>query len=650
MCGIAGFISQQRHTADYLLDHLKKMSDIIAHRGPDADGFWADEEAGVALAHRRLSIIDLSPSGAQPMLSANGRYVVSFNGEIYNFQHLRDELEKYEYPFKGTSDTEVAAAAFQYFGIEESLKRFVGMFAFAIWDRKERRLTLARDRAGEKPLYYGRVGPKFCFASELKSLCALPEWQPAINRNAVGVLMQHCYVTGPETIYEGVFRLPPGTYLTVSETETEYEPLPYWSVADVAINKSGERRKHHSPDQIVEGLHSVLFEAVERQMVSDVPLGAFLSGGIDSSTVVALMQAQSARKVNTYSIGFEEPEYNEAEHAKSVAAHLGTNHTELYVTPQQARDVIPNLPTIYDEPFADSSQIPTYLLSKLTRNHVTVALSGDGADELFAGYGRYAVGRQRMSMYESTPYWLRKAGAELVTRIPTKVYDFGLRAFGFMLPRRYSQHRRGVHVHRLANAWKKSSDYHVYRRLVSLWEEPSAIVKGINDPLILQQMQPLLRQVNDFTERMMLTDQHTYLPDDILVKVDRASMAESLEVRAPFLDHRVIEYAWNIPTEIRLRDNIGKWPLREVLYRYVPKHLVDRPKMGFGIPIDHWLRGDLRDWAESLLSERRLEEEGFFNPQPIREKWQQHLDGSSDWHYVLWPVLMFQAWYESTKL
>lgn len=635
---------------------LGRMADTIMSRGPDDFGVWC-ADAGIGLAHRRLSILDLSPAGHQPMSCATGRYVIAFNGEIYNHLDLRAELEKARaggmasLPWRGHSDTETLLAGFAAWGIKATVERCIGMFAFAVWDRKTRVLTLGRDRLGEKPLYYGWQGSGdgacFLFGSEVKALKAHPSFAADINRDALSLLMRHNYIPAPHSIYRGIFKLRAGSLLTVSLDRREPVIEAYWSLMNVAV--SGNRSPlDGSPQEIVDELEGLLKSAVRQQMVADVPLGAFLSGGIDSSTVVALMQAQSDRPVKTFTIGFHEEGYNEAVHAKAVARHLGTDHTELYVTPQQAMDVIPKLPTLYCEPFADSSQIPTFLVSQLARQKVTVSLSGDAGDELFAGYNRYVLARNLWGKMSHLPRGVRSLAAAGIHAMSPAAWNKLLGPLQPLVPRALRQANIGDKLHKGAGVLAARRVDDLYLGLVSHWE-PEGLVIGGQEPATCLRGNPLPLSGLDDVQRMMAMDALTYLPDDILVKVDRAAMGVSLEGRVPFLDHRVVEFAWRVPQSLKLRDGVGKWILRQVLYRYVPKELIERPKMGFGVPIDVWLRGPLRDWAEALLNEARLRREGYFNPAPIRAKWAEHLSGQRNWQYLLWDVLMFQAWLEEQR-
>jgi asparagine synthase (glutamine-hydrolysing) len=648
MCGIAGLLATNtsHENAARILD---AMTAALTHRGPDASGNWIDAEAGIGLGHRRLSILDLSPHGAQPMQSACGRYVISFNGEIYNFEQLRTELEGVT-AWRGHSDTEVMLAAFTHWGLEKAVERFVGMFAFALWDRRERTLTLVRDRLGEKPLYYGWLGRSFVFGSELKALKHHPDWRGDIDRNALALLLRHNYIPAPYSIYKDINKLPPGTWLRIvanaNGAEARFQPQAYWSARQAA--EQGTRSPLEiSETEAIASLDGLLRDSIRRQMVADVPVGAFLSGGFDSSTVVALMQAQSASRVKTFTIGFHEKAYDEAQHARAVASHLGTEHTELYVTPEEAMAVIPRLPAIYDEPFSDSSQIPTFLVSSLTRKHVTVSLSGDGGDELFGGYNRYFWGKSIWRRLRWAPVGLRRMLARAMTAVPPARWEALFNSLGPLLPSVLRQRNPGDKLHKLAEVVGVANAEALYLGLVSHWKDPAAVILSAEEPSTQLTDSSNWADLPDFTQRMMYLDTVSYLPDDILVKLDRASMAVSLESRVPLLDHRLVEFAWRLPLDLKMRGNTGKWLLRQVLYQYVPKALVDRPKMGFGVPLDSWLRGPLRPWAESLLDEKRLRDEGFFNPAPIRQKWLEHLSGRRNWQYPLWDILMFQAWMEN---
>jgi asparagine synthase (glutamine-hydrolysing) len=638
MCGIAGFVDFRPGPEAKSLSLARKMADSMAYRGPDAGGAWADAEAGFATGHRRLSIIDLTESGAQPMISQSGRFVISYNGEIYNAAQIRPELEAKGYKFRGHSDTEVIVEACAEWGVQAATKRFIGMFAFALWDRKERRLYLARDRIGIKPLYWGQFGRLTLFSSELKGLRAHPGWPVEIDQDAIAAYLRLGYIPAPKSIYRNVFKLQPGTIL---EVDAQLEPKieSFWTLDDV-IRKGRQDPFAGNDAEAEEELNRLLSDAVKRRMIADVPLGAFLSGGIDSSTVVALMQAQSAQPVRTFSIGFKEEEYNEAPQAKAVAKYLGTDHTELYVTPEEARDAIPRLPEMYDEPFADSSQIPTYLVSSMTRKHVTVALSGDGGDEIFCGYPRYFRAAELHPRLSSVPRPLRSGLAGTLRSIPAGAWN----RLQHFLPGAYRMPRFGEKLHRLADMLSQDEDK-TYLTLISLWSQPELIFNNGKEPAGVIGSAAAHDFMPDYLSRMQYFDLLTYLPDDILTKVDRASMAVSLEARVPLIDHRVIAFAWRLPGHMKVRDGKSKWILRQVLRRYVPDSLIDRPKMGFGVPIDHWLRGPLRGWAEHYLSPEALAGNGF-NPELIRARWAAHCEGSENWQYPLWSIISLQAWLE----
>ncbi|MBI1867941.1 MAG: asparagine synthase (glutamine-hydrolyzing) [Methylocystis sp.] len=664
MCGIAGFWLANSNATCALSDIAVAMANVMEHRGPDGSGCWHDAAAGIAFGHRRLSIIDLSSAGSQPMLSASGRYVITFNGEIYNHSALRADLlnDGYVVDWRGHSDTETLCASFEHWGIETTLTKSVGMFAIAIWDSHQRKLHMARDRFGEKPLYYGWVngdakcGPAFVFGSELKALRAFPGFANQVARDALALYLRFMYIPAPRTIYEGIFKLEPGCLLTISEripTVPSILPRPdcqngsmtlkrWWSLAKmVQASASGE---FNDEAEALFSLEETLQRSVIRQSLADVPWGAFLSGGVDSSTIVALMQKQSMRPVRTFTVGFEEAEFDESIPAKKVAKHLGADHTELFVSASDARDVIPRLAAMYDEPFADSSQIPTHLVCSAARKHVTVALSGDAGDELFGGYNRY-IWAPRL--------WKR------LSKIPSPLQRAVMGVFGRILPTHWDRLSSFIEVQRagemIAKFAEASHNAHslddLYKGLVSAWSDPRQVLRDqdilaepsslLSDPLPLAAQQAELR--------MMYRDSMTYLPDDILCKVDRAAMAASLESRLPYLDHHVAEIAWRLPLSMKIRNGTGKWALRQILYKYVPREMIERPKVGFGIPIGRWLRGPLKNWAENLLDEARLEREGYLNPKVIRDAWAQHLSGRFDWTNRLWAVLMFQAWLEGNS-
>lgn len=649
MCGIVGYLGGGEGFAGGE-SRLQRMADRIAHRGPDDAGFWTDGENEVGFGHRRLSILDLSPAGHQPMRSASGRYVIAFNGEIYNHLLLRKTMEAQGQAllWHGHSDTETLLSGFEAWGVRETVEAAIGMFAIAVWDRKTKTLTLARDRVGEKPLYYGWQGETFLFGSELKALRVHPSFRHEIDRGALCLLLRHNAISAPHCIYKGMAKLTPGTLLTVSLRQRTPALTTYWSGMKIAETGLADPYVG-SDEQATDELEILLKDAVRQQMMADVPLGAFLSGGIDSSVIVSLMQAQSSRPVKTFTIGFKEAYFNEAEHAKAVASHLGTDHTELYVTPEEARGLIPSLPEIFDEPFSDSSQIPSFLVSQLARQQVTVSLSGDAGDELFCGYNRYLHAQTMQNIISALPRPLRRIMAGCMTGVPPKAWNEVIKPFMLLMPRRLRHADVGDKLHKLASVLGADSTGGLYNSLVSHWRDPSAVVVGGAElPTLLTSASPDLGKFNPL-QCMMALDMLTYLPDDILVKLDRSSMAVSLETRVPFLDHRVVEFAWRLPQALKLREGETKWILRQVLYRHVPKELIERPKMGFAVPIDVWLRGSLRDWAEALLDESRLRDEGYFDPAPIRRKWREHLSGQRNWQHHLWDVLMFQSWLERQK-
>lgn len=647
MCGIAGCFGKGGQND--LTNVAARMAKSLSHRGPDDSGVWVDASAGIALAHRRLAILDLSPAGHQPMMSHSGRYVIVFNGEIYNHLELRESLMGIVW--RGHSDTETLLAVIEARGVAQALNMSVGMFAFALWDRQRRILTLVRDRMGEKPLYYGWQGDSFLFGSELKALRAHPDFCGEIDRDALTLFLRHNYIPAPRSIYLGIGKLPPGCSLSMdfsagAPAVRDVAPSPYWSVKG-AIEAGRSQPFSGSDQEAATELELLLRQSLRGQMLADVPLGAFLSGGIDSSIVAAIMQAESARPVKTFTIGFHEGEYNEAHHAHQVARHLGTDHTELYVMPEDAQAVIPKLPALYDEPFADSSQIPTFLVAHLARRHVTVALSGDGGDELFGGYSRYFHARSIWNTLRHAPHGLRKLLARGMRSMPVSAWNALAYPLMPWLGSRWRARDMGDRVHKFAEIVEIENRALFYRRMVSHWKRPADIVIGCVEPHAALSDSALWSAVPGFEECMMYLDQITYLPDDILVKVDRAAMGVSLETRVPMLDHRLVEFAWRLPLCMKIREGKGKWLLRQVLYRHVPKALIERPKMGFGVPIDQWLRGPLREWAESLLDESRLRREGYFEPAPIRKKWGEHLSRNRNWSYYLWDVLMFQAWLEA---
>jgi asparagine synthase (glutamine-hydrolysing) len=631
MCGFAGFWTPTGSTRD-ACGVLRRMTHSLRHRGPDDEGYWHDETAGIGLGHRRLAIVDLSPEGHQPMVSREGRYVIVFNGEIYNHQELRAELQLDGIAFRGHSDTEVMLSAIERWGLYRAVERFAGMFAFALWDAAERTLYLVRDRLGEKPLYYTSLESSVLFGSELKALRACPWWRGEIDRDALALYLRHAYVPAPYSIYRSVHKVRPGTVLAFRSGDPTVAPQerPYWS-AQEAVEQALAAPLPDGKAGVVDALDALLRRVVSREMIADVPLGAFLSGGIDSSSIVALMQAQSHRPVRTFTIGFAERRYDEAGYARAVARALGTDHTELYVGPADLLAVVPSMPVVYDEPFGDSSQIPTALLAALTRQHVTVSLSGDGGDELFGGYERYRRGRRLWQMLRRLPVPLRLAVGAMAGAIP----GVGRGAIS------------GERVRNWAPVLRVKTFEDMYRELVSLCREPHMLVAHSAELVTVFTDRGRWAATSNSLERMMFLDLTSYLPDDILVKVDRATMAVGLESRAPFLDHEVVEFAWRVPQKLKTRNGDGKVLLRELLRRYVPRPLVDRPKMGFGVPLESWLAGPLREWASDLLAPAKLKRDGLLNATVVADKWQRHQAGTGRCHELLWAVLMFQSWLEA---
>jgi len=642
MCGIAGFLSD----ISFDMSVLHKMSKAISHRGPDEVGFWQDDSLNINFCHVRLSILDLSSAGSQPMKSTTGRYVIIFNGEIYNFQEIRRDIESngVKINWRGHSDTEIILAGVELWGIEATVKRLIGMFAIAIWDNETRELTLVRDRMGEKPLYYGWHNGVFLFGSELKALAKHPAFIKSINNQAVASFFKYNYIPAPLSIYNNIFKLLPGYIGKISLRDKVFKTVPYWEL-DKIVSENNHNRKveSYSKKEYVDQLDNLLLDVISKQMLSDVPLGAFLSGGVDSSTIVALMQNLSSRPVKTFSIGFNQQGFDEAIYAKQVAKHLGTDHVELYVDSMEAMNVIPNLMNIYDEPFSDSSQIPTFLVSKLAKTQVTVSLSGDAGDELFCGYNRYLMVNNYWNKINLIPQKIRSLAGKIILSQDTSRLDKIYNSFGSFLPSQFQFSNFGDKLHKVAGKLDSSSILDLYDGFISHWD-PVEILNNSIEPIqyILNPNENL-----NSIEKMMILDAKTYLPDDILVKVDRAAMANSLETRVPFLDHRVVEFAWGLPFDLKLQGGRSKWILREVLYKYVPKELIERPKMGFGIPLDSWLRGPLKEWTYDLLSKENLSKHNLLNNVEITKKIEEHMSGKKNWHYFLWDVLMFQSWYNT---
>ncbi|MHA1524693.1 MAG: asparagine synthase (glutamine-hydrolyzing) [Alphaproteobacteria bacterium] len=640
MCGIAGYFDRTGATpASALESTARAMAQRLAHRGPDGAGVWADPQSGIAFGHTRLAIIDLTQAGHQPMQSKCGRFCITYNGELYNTGELRAELEKLGHRFRGTSDTEVLVEGCAQWGVGATVAKAIGMFAFGVWDNRARRLTLVRDRLGIKPLYWGARGDRFFFASELKALKVAPGWEGSLDAQALGAYLRYSYVPAPATIYAGVHKLEPGKMLEL-EPGKPARLSTYWSLDDVSAGHASPLAA--SDPEVLSRLEALLLDAVGRRMVADVPLGAFLSGGIDSSLVVALMQAQSTTKVRSFSIGFDDDAYNEADHAKAVASHLGTDHTELYVSAGQARAVIPRLAEMFDEPFADSSQIPTFLVSQMAREHVTVALSGDGGDEVFAGYNRYATGQQMAGAARVLPLAFRKAAASAIRAVAPGTWDQLFR----LVPAGRRPAMPGDKMHKFAGILP-CDDIGFYSGLLSQYPDAWRLAPGATEPGAVFRNREIRARFTDPVAWMQYLDTRTYLPDDILTKVDRASMAVSLEMRVPLLDHRVVEFAWRLPAHCKIRRRTTKWALRAILGKYVPASLFERPKMGFGVPIDAWLRGPLKEWAGDLLLGNGQSD--LIDMGPVRAKWAEHQAGTQNWQYFLWNVLMLQAWQENEK-
>ena len=658
MCGFTGFLMSEAGKINEMEEVVSSMNSTLTHRGPDDKGLWIDNDEGIALGHRRLSILDLSTAGHQPMHSLSNRFTMVFNGEIYNHLEIRKELESSKaniFHWKGHSDSETLLAAIEEWGLEKALQLSIGMFSIALWDRDKRVLSLARDRFGEKPLYYGWVNKSFVFGSELKAIKAYPGFNNPICRRALSNYLRFMYVPAPQSIYVDIFKLEPGQYLEIGSKDITGQTVKikkYWSLEEEI--KEAQLNLFTNESEALETLESALNESIKMQMLSDVPLGAFLSGGVDSSLIVALMQKQSSQSVKTFTVAFEESEFDESPFAGEIARHLGTNHHELFVSSSEAQGVISKLPVIYDEPFADSSQIPTHLIYMAAKKEVTVSLSGDAGDELFGGYNRYFWGPRIWSKISWIPFFMRNMISSSICSISQERWDILGASINKFQKASQGINRLGDKAYKLSETLNnvKSID-DLYFNLISIWHDSSNIIKGIDlsnaEAINSRKKYPRSLDLDDASSRMMFWDSLNYLPDDILCKVDRAAMACSLETRVPFLDHRVSKIAWQLPTNMKIRGNEGKWALRQILYRHVPRELIERPKAGFSIPLGSWLRGPLRQWAETLLSEDRLIKEGYFYPEPIRTMWSDHLRGKRDWGHKLWTILMFQSWLEENN-
>ncbi|MEN9349450.1 MAG: hypothetical protein RL372_428 [Bacteroidota bacterium] len=643
MCGIAGYLSKK---SDVNKDVLSKICEVMHHRGPDDYGIWISENQQIGFCHKRLSIIDTSSNGHQPMTSATGRFIIVFNGEIYNHLELRKELNLagHNISYKSSSDTETLLHCFELWGVEKTAKKTLGMFAFAVYDKEKNVILLVRDRFGEKPLYYGLQDNHFYFASELKSIRANPYFVAEIDNYALQEFIKYSYVPSPYSIYKGIKKLKPGYVLSISLKDVNYtlSEIQYWNFFEVAKNGINKPFQGSDSEAII-NLDSKISDAVSSQQLSDVPIGAFLSGGIDSSLIASVMQSQCSTPINTFTIGFNENSFNEAIYAKEVAKHLGTNHNEIYVSPQDAMNIIPDLATMYDEPFADSSQLPTYLLSRMAKQHVTVCLSGDAGDELFGGYNRYIQGVR----FKKYPQPLKKAIYAILSQLTPAQFNLVYDKLKPLLPSSFRSSNPGSHIQKIVSILNLTNDWEIYERLTTFSFSSNIIIKGQShlNNTISNLFNEKLRNI-EFANKMMIADSLTYLTDDILCKVDRAAMSVSLETRVPFLDYRLVEFAWRLPLHMKIRNGKGKWILRELLNKYIPPSLIDRPKMGFAIPIDIWLKNELKDWAESLLNEKRIKEDGIFNSNEIKEIWNNHQSGEKGLQSELWNILIFQSWKE----
>ena len=650
MCGIVGV--WRRGHLDSLLEVINRVNGLMENRGPDAEGVWLDEARGLAFGHRRLSIHDLSMTGSQPMESSCGRYILCFNGEVYNFKELKGEIydrrnsaAEAMFRWRGDSDTEVLVEAISMWGVSAAVKKLNGMFAFSVWDKKQLQLDIVRDRFGEKPLFYGWVKDVFVFASEVRAFREIPGFSKDLCLEAVSLFMQNNCVPSPYSIYEGIYKLPPAHILTLKQNSRDVVLNSYWSIEQAARENDGAF-SGLSDTEAVGMLEEKISRSVEKRMLADVSVGAFLSGGIDSSTIVSLMQNNSTLPVKTFSIGFESNSYNEAHNAKKIAQHLGTDHTELYLTPNDAISVIPDLPDIYDEPFADSSQIPTFIVSKLAKKSVTVALTGDGGDELFGGYVRHIWADKLWRNMSMMPYPIRSLLGSMLTAVSPEVYDSIFERVKEFLPSAYRQNKSGDKLHKLSRLLSARTPMEMYCNLTSHWQLKDNVVKG-GLPLSVHTSIPCSNR--PVSQLMMDADLKNYFLNDILVKVDKASMAVSLEARVPLLDNSIVDFSFGIPLSMKIRNGSGKWVLKQVLRKHLPDSLIDRPKWGFGLPLDEWMRLELREWCESLLSEECIKDVGYFDPKLIRRKWKEHLSGARNWQYHLWDVLMFHSWFYYNK-
>ena len=642
MCGIAGFIDLNGFSLLQAQNIGKSMGKAIQHRGPDDSGLWIEKDYGVVLVHQRLAILDLTQFGHQPMLSGSGRYVICFNGEIYNHKQLRSELDlNGEAPnWRGHSDTETILACFDAYGIKQTLKKLVGMFSIALWDKSTKQIFLARDRMGEKPLYYGKHGKLLLFSSELKALHAHPNFSPNINKDSLSLYIRYNYIPQPFSIYRGIKKLPPGHFVRLKQNT---KPEPFYSLSHTVTSGKMNIFKG-SETEVINRVENTLKNTVKSQMQSDVPLGAFLSGGVDSSLILALMQEQQSRRVQSFSIGFDDKNYNEAPFAKKIAKYIGTDHSELYVDARQARNIIPYLPKIYDEPFSDSSQIPTLLLTQFAKKSVKVSLSGDGGDEIFGGYNRYTWVKRSWPKFRYIPKPFKNLMAKLITSIPPSRWNIIAEPILSIMPQKFQYVNFGDKLHKLSSILNCVSTEELYRTLISNCDTPNDIVISGKEPKTKLNFDDGILNALSNVEKLMFYDTLMYLSDDILVKVDRAAMNFSLETRAPFLDHRLIDLAWQLPFNFKIRNGINKWCLRELLYKRIPKQLIERPKMGFGVPIGDWLKGPLREWVFDLLDKKRMEQSGYFKTSEIHERLEQHISGKKNWQYFLWNILMFETW------